>query len=287
MLQEKVPPPSVAVAPLQVTVEIPDSASDTLPETVTPGFEKLIPSAGELTVSVGGVLLMLRVTLAVAVSPLASVTVPLINWLAPSDVTVCVLGQLTTLELPAKQLNVTVTFVLFQPLALGIGDAVAVIAGGVAASETFSVSEPETAVRCAEIVVLPAACPVASPALLKLATLGFEELQVTEFVISSVLPLEYVPVAVNCCVAPAIMPGIVGRSAIETRMGTDAVSVVEPQMEPVQALMLVEPTPRANACPVFVESLVTLATVLLEELHTTEANCCVVLSLKVPVAVKG
>jgi hypothetical protein len=44
---------------------------------------------------------------------------------------ICGPGQLATGELPDVQVNVTVTFVLFQPLALGAGDADAAMVGGV------------------------------------------------------------------------------------------------------------------------------------------------------------
>lgn len=79
MLQEKLPVPILAAAPSQVIKETPDSASDTVPETVTAAFEKPVPSTGEVTVRIGIVLSILRVTLALAVSPLASVAVPLMT----------------------------------------------------------------------------------------------------------------------------------------------------------------------------------------------------------------
>ena len=79
MLQEKLLPLALAGAPLQVTEETPDRASDTVPETVTAAFEKPVPSTGEVTARIGMVLSILRVTLAVAASPLASVVVPLIT----------------------------------------------------------------------------------------------------------------------------------------------------------------------------------------------------------------
>jgi len=53
MLQEKLPPLKIAAAPLQVTEETLDSASDTVPETATAAFEKAVPSAGEETAMIG------------------------------------------------------------------------------------------------------------------------------------------------------------------------------------------------------------------------------------------
>ena len=79
MLQEKLAPLGLVTAPAQVTEKMPDSASDTVPETVTAAFEKPVPSTGEVTVRIGIVLSILRVRLAVAVCPLASVAVPLMT----------------------------------------------------------------------------------------------------------------------------------------------------------------------------------------------------------------
>jgi hypothetical protein len=76
MLQEKFAPPRLAGTPLHVTAETPDKASLTVPASATPAAEKVVPSAGEVTFRTGGVLSMLRVTLAVAEVPAVSVTVP-------------------------------------------------------------------------------------------------------------------------------------------------------------------------------------------------------------------
>ena len=46
---------------------------------------------------------------------------------------VCGPGQLAIAALPAVQVNVTVTLELFQPLALGAGEAAALMVGGAAA----------------------------------------------------------------------------------------------------------------------------------------------------------
>ena len=54
--------------------------------------------------------------------------------------------------------------------------------------------------------------------LLIVATAGLEELQTTEERIC-VLPSEYVPVAINCCVNPTKTEGAVGAMAIDTRPG--------------------------------------------------------------------
>ena len=67
---------------------------------------------------------------------------------------------------------------------------------------TVSTVLPVMLLSAAEMVVLPVFTPVASPAAVIVATLVLDEAQVTELVIFCVLPSEYVPVAVNCCVAP-------------------------------------------------------------------------------------
>jgi hypothetical protein len=77
----------------------------------------------------------------------------------------------------------------------------------------------------AVMVALPWAKLVASPALLTVATEVFEDVQVAVLVRLCVVPLLYVPVAVNCCVAPAIMEGVAGITATETSDGAVPVPV--------------------------------------------------------------
>jgi hypothetical protein len=52
---------------------------------------------------------------------------------------------------------------------------------------------------------LPAVNPLARPALFTVATDGVSEVQVTDEVISWVVLSEYLPVAINCQVAPVFM----------------------------------------------------------------------------------
>ena len=79
-------------------------------------------------------------------------------------------------------------------------DAVVTLSG---AGVTVNVVLPVTVPLFPEIVVVPAATAVAKPAVLMVATAELEELQVTWLVMFAVVLSEYVPVAVNCCVAPA------------------------------------------------------------------------------------
>jgi len=57
---------------------------------------------------------------------------------------------------------------------------------------------PETVPEVAVMVVVPTVTAVAKPLALTVATDVFDEVQVTDVVISWVVPSENVPVAVNC-----------------------------------------------------------------------------------------
>jgi hypothetical protein len=91
----------------------------------------------------------------------------------------------------------------------------------VTVSVVFLEIPPEAAV----MVVEPAAIEVARPALLIVATPGFEELHVTDVVISFVVLSVWVPVAVNCCLAPQIMLGLPGVTDIAARVAEVPVGV--------------------------------------------------------------
>src|SRR5256712_2850239 len=102
------------------------------------------------------------------------------------------------------------------------------------AAVTVSVVLPETPPKVAVIVVVPAATDVARPcdppALLIVATAVLDELQVTWVVRSCVVLSLKVPVAVNCWVNPSARPGLVGVTAIETRIALVTVSVALPDI---------------------------------------------------------
>src|SRR5262245_13333501 len=82
-----------------------------------------------------------------------------------------------------------------------------------------SVVVPLTAPRVAEIVVVPDATAVARPEPLIVATAELDDAHVTCDVTFCMLPSEYVPVAVNCWVAPTETVGEVGVTAIELNVG--------------------------------------------------------------------
>jgi len=73
------------------------------------------------------------------------------------------------------------------------------------------------------------ASPIVGEELLIVATLVFDELQVTDGVMFCMLPSEYVPVAVNCSVVLPLIVGFVGVTAIEERTGAVAVLDLEAQ----------------------------------------------------------
>jgi len=65
---------------------------------------------------------------------------------------------------------------------------------------------------------VPAATPVARPVAETVATVVSELVQVTWELMSPVVPSEYVPVAVSCCVAPtATLAGDAGVTAIDAK----------------------------------------------------------------------
>jgi hypothetical protein len=63
------------------------------------------------------------------------------------------------------------------------------------------------------------------------------------------------------------------------------VPVVDPHTEPAQALKVTEPGATAKPLPRLLASFVTVSNVLSDVLHVTDDSTCVLVSLKVPVAV--
>jgi hypothetical protein len=138
----------------------------------------------------------------------------------------------------------------------------------------------------AVMVVVPARDEVTNPLepamLLIVATVVSEELHVTEVVRSCFVPFEYVPVAVSCLVFPESMPGFTGVISRDAIVSGVTVKVVEPEMLPDEALMVVLPVATAVANPV----LSIVAKVEGEEAQPTDVVMFrVVLSEYVPVAV--
>jgi hypothetical protein len=67
----------------------------------------------------------------------------------------------------------------------------------------------------AVMMLVPMAAAVDRPVLLIVAMLSFNDLQDTRVVRSCMVLSEYVPVAVNCCVAPMTIEVLFGVTAIE------------------------------------------------------------------------
>ncbi len=91
---------------------------------------------------------------------------------------------------------------------------------------TIMVVKPEMLPDLAVIVVVPIETVVANPlklaALLIVATLRADEVQVTDAVIFPVELFEKVPVAVNCSVVPRAILAFTGVIAIDTSVGAGA-----------------------------------------------------------------
>ena len=132
---------------------------------------------------------------------------------------------------------------------------------------TVAVVLPVTPLSVAEIVVVPPPCPVASPPDEMVATEVFDELQVTLDVTLAVVLLLYVAVAVNCCVEPLAMLGVVGETEIEVTVKVAAVTVsVAVAVNPSATALMVE-VPAATAVARPVE--LTVAAVVFDEVHVT------------------
>ncbi len=144
------------------------------------------------------------------------------------------------------------------------------------AAVTVSVVLPEIAPLVADIVVPPAFNADAKPAALIVAVVVLDDVHVTLAVMFCVELSLYVPVAVNCCVLPAVTVGFAGVTAIDTSVAAVTVSVVLPEIAPLVALMVVPPAFSADAKPVAL----IVAVVVLDDAHVTLAVMfCVELSL--------
>jgi len=145
------------------------------------------------------------------------------------------------------------------------------------------VADPETPPDADVIVVVPAVTAAASPfepvALLIVATLVLDELQVAEAVKSCVVLFENVPVAVNCRVVPFAIEGLIGVTAIDASVAAVTVRVVEPDILPDVAVIVVEPAATEVANPLEPAALLMVATAAADEPQVTAVvRFCVVLS---------
>jgi len=139
---------------------------------------------------------------------------------------------------------------------------------------TVRAALPEILPWVAVMFAGPTATAVARPLPLTVATDVFDELQVTCVVISSVVPSEYVPMAVNRWLAPAGMLGATGVTPMEDKVAAVTVRVVLTEMVPWVAVMVAAPTVTAVARPL----LLIVASAGLDEVQMT----CLVISRLVP-----
>src|SRR5260370_1282824 len=148
------------------------------------------------------------------------------------------------------------------------------------AGVTVSSVEPVMLPLVAEIVEVPTPTVVAKPVALIVATVAVAEAHTALPSTCVELSLN-VPVAVNCCVAPLVIDGFAGVTAMEVSVAGVTVSSVEPVMLPLVAEIVEVPVPTAVAKPVSV----IVATVAVAEAHTALPSTCVDFFLSFPVAV--
>ena len=123
---------------------------------------------------------------------------------------------------------------------------------------------------------------MASPPAEMVAMAAFADAQVTDAVRLRVLPSEYVPVAVNCCVLPLAIDGFAGVTAIELNTVALTVRFALPATRPEVAMTCVVPC----ATPVARPPAVMVAVAELDVDHVDEFVTFVrVPSENVPVAV--
>lgn len=182
--------------------------------------------AKKFVLTIGRATAMLKALVAVAGGVAESVTrtVKLEVPAAPLGVPVIVPFEFRVKPLGTVPLARDHVYGVVPPLAVSVAEyttanvapgseVVATASGDCTVKAVLPAIEP----RVAEIVLFPAATPVASPALLIVATAAFEEAQVACAVMFWVLPSEYVPVAVNCRVPPVWIVGLAGVTAMELR----------------------------------------------------------------------
>ncbi len=150
---------------------------------------------------------------------------------------------------------------------------------------------PEIAPDDAVIVVVPTPTDVARPfepvVLLIVDARVFEELHVTDSVISCIAPPVNVPMAVNCWFLPRTMLGLTGVTVIPVSIAGVTVSVAKVERTPENVEMIVVvPSETAVANPIEPGVLPMVAIPVFDDNHVAHVvNDCVVVSASVPVAV--
>lgn len=144
---------------------------------------------------------------------------------------------------------------------------------------------PVTAPNFAEIVAFPAETAPTLPVLSTAATDVFEELQVTSFVITCVVPSLSVAVAIQSTKELGANSAVAGVTEIEDTVAAVTVSGADPETPLKVAMMLAVP----GLTPVAMSVLLSIvATAVLSELNVTSLVIVwTLLSLNRPVAVKS
>jgi hypothetical protein len=143
------------------------------------------------------------------------------------------------------------------------------------AEVTVSGVDADTAPRVAEIIVAPGLAVVVIPfepgVLLIAATALTEELQVAEAVMSCTELSVYTPVATKRPVRPLAKLALVGVRSITTKVAAVTLRLVEPDIFPIVAVIVVDPGLAVVARPV----LPIQAAAAFAELHVTrdEMSC--------------
>ena len=110
----------------------------------------------------------------------------------------------------------------------GLAGVTAIDCSVAAVTVSTSIGDVTPAERLAVMLLVPTPTPVATPPpvpLVIVAVVVVPEVHATLVVMFAVVASLYVPVAVNCCVAPLAIDGLAGVTAIEASVAAVTVSM--------------------------------------------------------------
>lgn len=138
----------------------------------------------------------------------------------------------------------------------------------------MSEADPETPPQADAIMVDPGVTQVASPfepdAFEIVATPALEEFQVANAVTSCFVLSENVPLAVNCCVDPAVREEARGVTTIEINVAGVTVKMVDACMLPIVVVIVVEPVATGMTKPFELAALLMAAIDAADEPQVTD-----------------
>jgi hypothetical protein len=140
--------------------------------------------------------------------------------------------EVRTFVLPSLYVPVAVNCWVFPAAIDGFAGVTAMETSVTEVAVTVSVVEPTTPPEVAVMLLVPAATAVARPDVPMVATEDVTEAQLAVAVRSFVVLSLYVPVALNCCVAPAVIDGLDGVTAMETSVTVGGGVLDEPALPP-------------------------------------------------------